>query len=72
MLCRVELVYLSIKHIERICVPKRAHELSLTLCYALVMELIRKPWSRVCVEIPPDSVCAVFSQCLEWVNSVAL
>ena len=35
------------------------------------METVRKPWSTVDVEVPSDGICAVFVQCIEWINCIS-
>ena len=44
MLKWIEVVYICIEYIERICVPQCTHELSLTLNNCILMESVRKPW----------------------------
>ena len=68
----VKFINISIKHIESIGVPKCAHKLALTFNYGFAVESVRKPRSRVGVEIPSDCVGAVAFKCIKRVNCVAL
>ena len=44
VLSSIEVINVSIKYKECICVPDSSHELSLSFCNSLIMESVRKPW----------------------------
>ena len=68
----VEAVYIRVEHVESVGVPQCSHELALTLCNYLVVELIGQPGSGIRVEVPPYRVRAVLFERCERVNGVAL
>ena len=69
---RVKVVNICIQHVERIGVPKRAEESSLSFHNGLAIETARQPRSGVDDEIPADRVSAVLSQSFHRIDGIAL
>ncbi|CDA06634.1 unknown [Blautia sp. CAG:257] len=69
--CRVKLVNICIKHKERISVPQSAHEFTLSFHNSFAVETVRQPRSAVDIEIPADSVCAVFFQSVKRIYRIS-
>ena len=69
---RIEIVDVRVQHIERVGVPKRAHEFALAFLHRRVMEAVRQPRRAVLVEVPADRVGAMAAQRVHRIDGVAL
>ena len=72
VLRRVELINVRVQHVERIGVPQRAEELSLSLLHGLAVEPARKPGGRAGEEIPSDRVRSIFAERVHRVDGISL
>ena len=66
----VEAVDIGIQDEKGIRIPKRTHELSLSLDNCLVMEAVRQPRCGIDIEIPADCVRAELLQRVKRVNRI--
>ncbi len=68
----IKAVDVRIQRVERVGVPQRAEELSLSLLHGLARELLGQPGSAIRVEVPADRIGAVGVQGIHRVDGIAL
>lgn len=69
---RIKPIYIRIKHIERIGVPKRTKKLALPLDHSFSVEPVGQPRRGIGIEVPADRVCAVGFERFKRIDRIAL